>query len=110
MRVDKQRGIRVVPRAYSTAFEPQDSLYLTEIDRLSIQPVFGRADFAAADHRLSAYELAARDEPHRPATRTGPHGDERVLRMTHTGLIFQDENRARVHSFGDPFFQKLQVG
>ena len=65
---------------------------------------------AAADHRLTAAELAARDEPQRSASRARHDGNEGVLRMTQFGLVFQDKNRSRVHFLGNPFFQKLQIG
>ena len=55
-------------------------------------------------------QLPARDQPHGSAARTRHDGHVRVLRMTQLGLVFQDENRSGVHSFGNPFFQKLQVG
>ena len=33
-----------------------------------------------------------------------------ILRMTELGLVFENENRSGVHFFGDPLFEKLQVG
>ena len=86
------------------------SVRRTKADVLPIQPVLGRADVTPADHRLAAAKLPPRDQPHGPAARAGHDGDERVLGMTQLRLILQDENRSRVHSFGNPFFQKLQVG
>jgi hypothetical protein len=85
-------------------------LCLAEADVFAVQPVLGGTDVPATDHRLSSAKLAARDQSESPATRAGHYGDEGVLRMTQLGLIFKDENRTRVHSFGNPFFQKLQVG
>jgi hypothetical protein len=86
------------------------SLRLAKVDGFSIKPVFGRADFAAANHRFPGNELATGDKSHGPASRAGHDGNERVLGMTQGGLVFKDENRTGVHSFGNPFFQKLQVG
>jgi hypothetical protein len=86
------------------------SLDRAEVDRLSIQLVLGGANIAAADHVLSTAELAARDQSHGSAARTGHDGHKRILRMTHLRLVFQYENRSGVHSIGDPFFQKLQIG
>ena len=79
-------------------------------DIFAFQLVFSRAEVAAADHRLASAQLPSRDQTHRSAPRTRHHGYKRVLSMTQRRLVFQDENRAGVHPFRDPFFQKLQVG
>jgi hypothetical protein len=85
-------------------------LSLAKVDALAIQRVFCRAKVAAADHGLAAAQLASRDEPQGAAPWTGHNGYEWVLRMAQLGLVFQHENRSGIHSLGDPFFQKLQVG
>jgi hypothetical protein len=85
-------------------------LNFAEADALSVQTILGRANIASANHRLSTAKLAARDQAHGAATRARHHGYKWVLGMTQLRLILKDENRSGVHSFGDPFFQKLQVG
>src|SRR5579863_3893493 len=82
-------------------------LHGAEADVVAVQPVLRRADVAAADHGLSCAKLAPRDEPQRSAAGAGHDGHKRVLRMTQLGLVFQHENRSRVHSFGNPFLKKL---
>ncbi len=79
-------------------------------DVLAFEAVLGRTNVAAADHRLSGVELAARDQPHCPAARTRHDGHIRILRMAQFGLVLQHENRSRVHLFGDPLFKEMQVG
>jgi hypothetical protein len=85
-------------------------LRTSEADILALQLIFSRARIAAADHGFAAAELPARDEPHGAAARARHDGYEGVLGLTQLRLIFKDENRSWVHSFGYPFFQKLQVG
>ncbi len=85
-------------------------LRASEADILAVQPVLGRTDIAAADHRFPSIKLAARYQSQRAAPRARHHGYERILRVTHLGLVFQHENRSGVHSFRYPFFHELQVG
>jgi hypothetical protein len=85
-------------------------LKFSKADTLALQAILCRAEIASADHRLSSAELAAGDQPHGSATRTGHDGDKWVLGVTQLGLILQDKYRSRVHSFRNPFFEKLQVG
>jgi hypothetical protein len=85
-------------------------LNLAKADILSIQTILGGADVAAADHCFSTAKLATGDESHGPAARARHHGYKWVLGVTQLRLVFQDENRSRVHSFRYPFFKKLQVG
>jgi hypothetical protein len=88
----------------------QALLYVAKANTLSVQSVLGRANVASTDHRFSAAKLAPRNQPHGSTTGTRHHGHEWVLGMTQLRLVFQDEYGSRVHSFGYPFFQKLQVG
>src|SRR6266567_7787915 len=85
-------------------------LRITKTNVLAIKLIFGRAEVAAANHRLAAAKLPARDKPHGAATRARHDGYVRVLGMSKRGLVFKDEDRARIHSFGNPFFQELQIG
>jgi hypothetical protein len=82
-------------------------LWISEANILAIQLIFGGARLSSAYHGFSAAQLPTRDESHRAAARTRHDGDKGVLSVTQFGLVFENENRSRVHSFGDPFFQKL---
>jgi hypothetical protein len=79
-------------------------------DVLASKLVLGGAEVAAADHGFHAAKLPTRYQSHRPAARARHDGDIGVLSISQRGLVFKDENRAGIHSLGDPFFQELQVG
>ncbi len=83
---------------------------MSEADVFAFQPVLRGAGVTAADHRLLFAKLATGDQSHGAAARAGHDGDVGILRVTELGLVFKKENRAGVHFFGDPFFEKLQVG
>jgi hypothetical protein len=85
-------------------------LRVPEADVFAIKPILGRAGFPAADHILSPNQLATGDETHSAAAGAGHHGHVWVLRLTKLGLVLKHKNCSGVHSFGNPFFQKLQVG
>jgi hypothetical protein len=85
-------------------------LRMTEADVLAFEAILRGAGVAAADHRFFFAKLAPGDQTHRPAPRTGHDCNVWILRMTKLGLVFEKENRAGVHLFGDPFFKELQVG
>src|SRR5216684_2742249 len=73
-------------------------LRITKTNVLAIKLILGRAEIAAANHRLAAAKLTARDQSHGPASRARHHGYVGVLSMSKRGLVFKDENRARIHS------------
>ena len=85
-------------------------LWVSIKDALALQPILRRARITTADHRLALTELPPRDQPHRPASRARHHSNIRVLGMAELGLIFQEENRSRVHLVGNPLIEELQVG
>jgi hypothetical protein len=81
-----------------------------EEDIFTVEPVFCRADVSAADHGFSGKELAASDQAQGSAAWAGHDGYVGVLGVAQLGLVFKDENRSWVHSFGNPFFKEMQVG
>ena len=85
-------------------------LRTAETNPLTVQTVLGRAGIATADHSLACAQLASRNEPHGAAAGARHDGNIRVMGVAKFGLVLEDENRSRVHFFGNPFFQKLQVG
>jgi hypothetical protein len=82
-------------------------LRVPETNVLTFELVLGRAHIAAADHDFSAAELTTRDEAHCAASWTRHYGNEWILGMPQFALVLEDKHGSGVHSFGDPFFQKL---
>jgi hypothetical protein len=82
-------------------------LRAAETNVLTFELVLGRAHIAAADHDFSATQLTTSDQSHGSASRTRHYGNEWVLGMPQFALVLEDKHGSGVHSFGDPFFQKL---
>ena len=79
-------------------------------DTFALEPIFRRADIAAADHHLSLTKLPPRNQTHRSATRARHHRYVRILCVAQLGLVLQKEDRSRIHLVGNPLIKELQVG
>jgi hypothetical protein len=78
-------------------------------NRLILKKIFRGTLRRAADHRLQTCALLPCNQPQRATRRTREDCPVRILRLTQLPRLLQEKQRARLHLFRDPYFQKVQL-